>query len=65
MAHSSSFTEDTETALQDGAARLVARSTAGQDGHESEVASEIARFGAIKEKKHSLEAGIQIFNRQD
>ena len=25
--------------------------------------AELARFGAIKEKKHSLEAGISIFNR--
>lgn len=24
---------------------------------------EVARFGAIKEKKHSLEAGIALFNR--
>jgi len=26
-------------------------------------ASEVARFGAMKEKKHSLEAGINLFNR--
>ena len=25
-------------------------------------ASEVARFGAIKEKKHSLEAGMALFN---
>lgn len=26
-------------------------------------ASEVARFGAAKEKKHSLESGISVFNR--
>lgn len=26
-------------------------------------ASEVARFGAAKEKKHSLESGITVFNR--
>lgn len=26
-------------------------------------ASELARFGAIKEKKHSLESGIALFNQ--
>ena len=25
--------------------------------------SEVARFGALKERKHSLEAGIALFNR--
>ena len=25
--------------------------------------SEVARFGAAKEKKHSLETGISLFNR--
>lgn len=28
-----------------------------------ERTSEVALFGAIKEKKHSLEAGIALFNR--
>ncbi|KAL3134912.1 hypothetical protein ABBQ32_007876 [Trebouxia sp. C0010 RCD-2024] len=35
--------------------------SAGQgSGHEE---SEVARFGAAKEKKHSLESGITVFNR--
>ena len=35
---------------------------AGQaSGREEE--SEVARFGAAKEKKHSLENGITVFNR--
>ena len=28
-----------------------------------EEESEVARFGAAKEKKHSLENGITVFNR--
>ena len=65
MAHSSSFSEDNDAALQEGASRLVPRPNSGNEGNDSDVASEVARFGAIKEKKHSLEAGIEIFNRQD
>ena len=61
-AQSSNLSEDREAAHQDAATRLVSRS--GPEGSQpSDPASEVARFGAIKEKKHSLEAGIQIFNR--
>lgn len=61
-AQSSNLSEDKEAAHQDAATRMVFRS--GPDGaQQSDPASEVARFGAIKEKKHSLEAGIAIFNR--
>lgn len=35
---------------------------AGSQANEEE-ASQVARFGAAKEKKHSLESGISTFNR--
>jgi hypothetical protein len=35
---------------------LGSHSNGGED-------SEVARFGAAKEKKHSLENGISVFNR--
>lgn len=37
--------------------------SASKERESAERASEVARFGAIKEKKHSLEAGISLFNR--
>ena len=36
---------------------------AGQNGGPADVAAEVARFGAAKERKHSLEAGVALFNR--
>lgn len=64
-AQSSSFSEDKESAHQDAATKLVSQqqATISEGSHTNDVASEIARFGAIKEKKHSLESGIEIFNR--
>ena len=41
-------------------------STSGLPGGQAigrEEESEVARFGAAKEKKHSLENGITVFNR--
>lgn len=37
--------------------------SASQNGGSADVAAEVARFGAAKERKHSLEAGIALFNR--
>ena len=62
-AQSNSLSEEKEPAHQD-AARSVSRLGAGGENSQSQdPVSEVARFGAIKEKKHSLEAGIEIFNR--
>ena len=36
---------------------------ASQNRGSTDVAAEVARFGAAKERKHSLEAGIALFNR--
>ena len=45
--------------LRDGQASGSSSSLTGSQNEESEV----ARFGAAKEKKHSLENGITVFNR--
>ena len=40
------------------------KQTSGEEPpHLASKISEVARFGALKEKKHSLEAGIALFNR--
>ena len=57
---SSEATDDSapKPALPNGHQSTGSATESDLPGH----ASEVARFGAIKEKKHSLEAGMALFN---
>ena len=54
--------EDVAEPDQEQASHGSSSSLAGSQVNGVE-ASEVARFGAAKEKKHSLESGISTFNR--
>ena len=58
-------TEETSSRVSTGDLQLLAADPslpAGANGA-ADSAGELARFGAAKERKHSLEAGIALFNR--
>ena len=54
--------EDVAESESDQASYGSSSNLAGSQSNGGE-ASEVARFGAVKEKKHSLESGISVFNR--
>ena len=54
--------EDVAEPEPEQAGRGSSSNLAGSQSNGDE-ASEVARFGAAKEKKHSLESGISVFNR--
>ena len=53
--------EEAEGVKSSGGSDSSLSHTASSAGADS--AAEVARFGAAKERKHSMEAGIALFNR--
>lgn len=50
---------------QDPSAAAYQQGPGEEQPGEGSKMEEVARFGALKEKKHSLESGIALFNRYD